>query len=602
MAIYHCSIKPVQRSTGRSATGSAAYRASEKIIDERTGLIHDYTRKAGVDHVEIIGFDGSRAVLWNLAEKAERRKDATTAREYEIALPEELNKEKQVALTREYGEWLHQRHGCAVDVCLHDLDSDNPHAHILTTTREIVGTELGDKIAREWSDTKRKKKGFVGRKADLQEAREKWELVVNKHLELANEKARIDHRTLEAQGIERKPQIHLGPNVIKMEENGITTDRGTEAIEIEKTNAQILELERYREAIEHERNIEIKKSEKHRGASHGDRAISSGDGAARGRDTADTERSAESQCRTSPAMESTAAESSRSDATGGTGERNSSRGIEGVDSGSEREQVENELENLLADARSERNNSAGATDRIVNLVRARAETPGRGDVVDNESQRPLERTILIVKRQLEAMKCKVFEVGIRENLGKMMTRIWGVAEVLKSVPWLKRENAKGADIYIRPSTVDGLNQGLLLVDGLTKDSLQVIKQEGFEPSVVVETSPQNYQAWVRLSDSKLSPEVAAIAAKAMANKFEVDSSSAESRRFGMLAGFTNRTPEHTTESGRNPRVLCHEASGQQASRGIELTDKVEKMVLERYAEQEQRTLELKRYRDRGPSL
>ena len=94
MAIYHCSTKTVNRSSGRTAVASSAYRAGEKLEDERTGLTHDFTRKNGVVHSEIISnldTEIDRGELWNLAEKTENRKDARTAREWVIALPDELD-------------------------------------------------------------------------------------------------------------------------------------------------------------------------------------------------------------------------------------------------------------------------------------------------------------------------------------------------------------------------------------------------------------------------------------------------------------------------------------------------------------------------------
>ncbi len=227
MAIYHLTTKAVSRAKGQSSIASAAYRSGEKIENERTGEIADYTRKQEVDHKEIIGFDGSRSELWNKAEKAEKRKDATLAKEYEVALPKELNREQKIELAREYGNYLHERHKVAVDICIHKIDSDNPHAHILTTTREVKnGNELGDKTAREWSDTKRKKHGLEGRKQDLLEARQKWEECANRALERAQVRERIDHRSLKNQGIDREPQIHVGATATAMERKGIQTERG----------------------------------------------------------------------------------------------------------------------------------------------------------------------------------------------------------------------------------------------------------------------------------------------------------------------------------------------------------------------------------------
>lgn len=250
MAIYHLSVKTISRKKGRSATGAAAYRAAEKIVDLKTGLIHDYERKGGVDFTQIIGWEGSRSELWNAAELAEKRKDATVSREYEVALPVELSNEDKKRLATGFGTWLHKRHGVAVDVALHNLDSENPHAHILTSTRVVDGDSLGDKAAREWSDSKRKKHGLNGRKDDLQEAREAWEKFANIMLERANIPDRIDRRTLEEQGSDKVAQIHLGPKNNDRLKKGKSNERIEKFEEIQEANRNIKTLEKVNEKIE----------------------------------------------------------------------------------------------------------------------------------------------------------------------------------------------------------------------------------------------------------------------------------------------------------------------------------------------------------------
>lgn len=236
MAIYHLTTKAVSRTKGQSVVASAAYRAGERLEDMRTDEVADYRRKSEVDHTEIIGFSGSRSELWNKAEQAEKRKDATLAKEYEIALPKELDRAHKIKLAQEYAHYLHERHNVAVDLCIHKIDSDNPHAHILTTTREVRnGNELGEKTAREWSDTKRKKHGLDGRKQDLIEARETWATLANRSLARSHVIERIDHRSLKAQNIQREPQIHVGVTATAMERKGKETDRGN----INRTRQQI---------------------------------------------------------------------------------------------------------------------------------------------------------------------------------------------------------------------------------------------------------------------------------------------------------------------------------------------------------------------------
>ena len=104
VAIYHFKSQIIKRSAGRSATASAAYRAREKIRDERTGLTFDYRHINPASHCQILTPDNapswmnSRAVLWNAVEKAEKRKDSQVAREIMVALPSELTRSDQIKL------------------------------------------------------------------------------------------------------------------------------------------------------------------------------------------------------------------------------------------------------------------------------------------------------------------------------------------------------------------------------------------------------------------------------------------------------------------------------------------------------------------------
>ena len=154
-----------------------------------------------------------------------------------------------------------------------------------------------------------------------------------------------------------------------------------------------------------------------------------------------------------------------------------------------------------------------------------------------------------------------FEVGIREaKTGQMMNREWSRAEVEQSTAWLKRMNAKGNDIYIRPAG----EHGLVLLDDLKSAALRNMARDGFAAAATIETSPGNFQAWVKLSDRPLPAEVRSIAARGLAQRYGGDPNSADSRHYGRLAGFTNQKPEHTRE-GRQPFVLAHDCQGNAAS-------------------------------------
>ncbi|HIF5740202.1 TPA: MobQ family relaxase, partial [Enterobacter kobei] len=155
MAIYHLSVKTISRSAGRSATAAAAYRAGAKVTDERTGEIHDYTKKSGVVSTNLIlpsnapDWAHDREQLWNAAEQAETRKNSTVAREFEVALPDELPPSERLRLSHDFARELVARHGCAADVAIHapskEGDDRNHHAHILLSTRRLGLEGFGEK-------------------------------------------------------------------------------------------------------------------------------------------------------------------------------------------------------------------------------------------------------------------------------------------------------------------------------------------------------------------------------------------------------------------------------------------------------------------------
>ena len=262
MAIYHASTKPIARSAGRSAVAAAAYRAGVELVDARTGLVHDYTRKGGVEHTEILTPDGlsaERNGLWDAAELAEKRKDARTAREWIVALPSELTAGQRTDLARDFGQCLVERYGVAVDFAIHapdrEGDNRNHHAHILTTTRQVsrgpdggvvfgakAHIELSDRALRAIRDATiagpTRPGDRYGAADEVQAVRELWERVANAALERAGVGARIDARSLEAQGIDREATQHLGPVASEMERRGKASDRGDGNRQVSDHNAE----------------------------------------------------------------------------------------------------------------------------------------------------------------------------------------------------------------------------------------------------------------------------------------------------------------------------------------------------------------------------
>ena len=242
--MFHLSVKPISRASGRSATAAAAYRAGVEIADLRTGELHDYTRKRDVvrEGSGIVVPPGSpawaedRAALWNAAEAAEKRKDARVARDYEVAIPKELTKEQGIALVRDFSQGLVDRYGVAVDFNVHRDDLrkwdgsekgwQGYHAHVLTSTRKLGRGGFGEKAEIELSDTKRKSLGLSDGATEIERIREMWEVAANRHLEQAGVLQRIDRRSLKDQGIDREPTVHLGPGVTALERDGIPSRLG----------------------------------------------------------------------------------------------------------------------------------------------------------------------------------------------------------------------------------------------------------------------------------------------------------------------------------------------------------------------------------------
>jgi ATP-dependent exoDNAse (exonuclease V) alpha subunit len=250
MAHYFLNMKTFGRAGGSSAASAIAYRAGERIHDERTGRTYDHSDRQDVMHKEIVlpgkfadddlSWARDRASLWNAAEGAERRKNARVAREYLVALPVELSPEQRVGLVRGFSQELSDRYGFAVDFAIHaprDFPGSDPrnfHAHLLTTTREVQVDGLGAKTTLDMNDAKRRELGLGPAINELLHVRERWATVTNEALRQAHIAARVDHRTLEAQGIDREPRPYIPRAAFEMERHGyrsVVADRMREEYE-----------------------------------------------------------------------------------------------------------------------------------------------------------------------------------------------------------------------------------------------------------------------------------------------------------------------------------------------------------------------------------
>ena len=276
MAIYHCSIKIGGRSSGRSAVSAAAYRAAEKMQDHETGITHDYTKKSGVIHSEIMLPDHApqryedRETLWNAVQEVEKVSNAQLFREIEVALPIEMSAAEQLEAVRDYVRNSFVAVGMCADFAIHDKEDGNPHAHIMLTTRPIQENgewgakekkaykldENGEKIPVIDPATGEQKIGARGRRIWERELVEKtgwsrpemaeiwraaWAKTCNRYLDKEHQ---IDHRSYERQGIELEPTHHVGVVQQAMKENG-------KPLEFDKTeiNAAIKERNSISQAI-----------------------------------------------------------------------------------------------------------------------------------------------------------------------------------------------------------------------------------------------------------------------------------------------------------------------------------------------------------------
>ena len=271
MAIYHLSIKIISRGKNKSAVAASAYRSGEKIKNEYDGIVHDFTRKGGIAYTEILLPQNApeefsnRSVLWNSVEKIEKSKNSQLAREIEIALPKELDREKQIELVREYVKENFVKVGMCADIALHDKNDGNPHAHILLTMRplnedttwgakskkEYILDENGEKVKLKNGNYKTRKINAVdwNEQDKAEHWRKTWADITNKYLEENSIQEKVDHRSYERQGIEQIPTIHLGVSATQMEKKGITTDRGNINREIKHQNKILKEIARRIKAL-----------------------------------------------------------------------------------------------------------------------------------------------------------------------------------------------------------------------------------------------------------------------------------------------------------------------------------------------------------------
>ena len=309
MAIYHLEAKVISRGAGRSAVAAAAYMSCSQILNDYDGVQHDYTRKQGLVWQQIFLPEyapaewSDRGTLWNAVEENEKTKDSRLAREFVVALPIETGKAEWQSLLTEFIQDNFVADGMCADVCIHDTDGHNPHAHIMVTVRPLAengqwqyktekeylcvrdGEEMGFTGA-EFKQAQREgwEKQYqykIGRKKEYMapsaaEAagyerasktpkstrfgrqnpiaarwnsdeqlvlwRSAWADVTNRYLERVGAEARIDHRSHADCGILEQPTNHEGVTARAMEQQGFIADRCELNRQIKADNKLLREL------------------------------------------------------------------------------------------------------------------------------------------------------------------------------------------------------------------------------------------------------------------------------------------------------------------------------------------------------------------------
>lgn len=238
--VYHLSVQLISRADragGRSVVAAAAYRSAMKLTDERYGKTHNYERKQNVAFAQIMLPANAperftdRETLWNEVEKSETRKNSRLAREIDIALPKSLPLKEQIKLAQNFVREQFVDQGMIADLCLHN-ESHNPHFHVLLTTREVTPDGFGKKV-RDWD-----------KRELLISWREAWAKHCNEALKKNNVDEFIDHRSYKDRGINKTPQIKLGPQRAAILRKGIVLDSLARQKEYRRQMAELEEAEK----------------------------------------------------------------------------------------------------------------------------------------------------------------------------------------------------------------------------------------------------------------------------------------------------------------------------------------------------------------------
>ena len=279
MAIFHFHCDMISRGKGKSAVAGAAYISREKLKNEYNDIVFDYRyKKSDLQHTEIMlpahapSEYADRYTLWNAVEKIEKAVDSQLARDIDIALPKELSLEENLKLVKEFCQANFVNRGMCVDFAIHDKGDDNPHVHVMLTTRKInpngewddkekkvyaldengeripvideaTGQQkIGAKNRKMWKRIKVKNNDWNDRD-NVSLWREAWANVANKYLEQNGFNEQIDHRSYEEQGLDKIPTVHLGYAACEMRSLGERSEKWAYNASVKAANSEIAKYE-----------------------------------------------------------------------------------------------------------------------------------------------------------------------------------------------------------------------------------------------------------------------------------------------------------------------------------------------------------------------
>ena len=234
MAIFHMSFSNISAGKGRSAIASAAYRSGEKLFDDKEGRNYFYARTVMPESFILtpqnaLEWASDREQLWNEVEKKDRKSNSRYAKEFNVALPVELNEDEQKELLKKYVQENFVDQGMVADVAIHRDNPDNPHAHVMLTNRpfnpdgtwglkskrENILDENGNKIYTGNSRFPKSRKVWLvdwDKKEKINQWRHNWAVSVNQVLEQKNIPDRISEKSFADQGIDEVATQHEGIN------------------------------------------------------------------------------------------------------------------------------------------------------------------------------------------------------------------------------------------------------------------------------------------------------------------------------------------------------------------------------------------------------